>query len=127
MMYRKRLAALAVVGLFAGLLTPGVSGAATKKVKAITQPPGAKASAQRKTACAKKGYAKYGFTNQGQCIAYGSAAAPAATQAPATQAPAVAAPAAGGASGGTAIYGVDAETNNWLPGPGSWGDRKSVV
>ena len=126
MMYRKRLAALAVVGLFAGLLTPGVSGAATKKVKAITQPPGAKASAQRKTACAKKGYAKYGFTNQGQCIAYGSAAAPA-TQAPATQAPAVAAPAAGGASGGTAIYGVDAETNNWLPGPGSWGGASGVT
>ena len=127
MMYRKRLAALAVVGLFAGLLTPGVSGAATKKVKAIAQPPGAKASAQRKTACAKKGYAKYGFTNQGQCIAYGSAAAPAATQAPATQAPAVAAPAAGGASGGSAIFGVDAETNNWLPGPGSWGGASAVV
>ncbi len=88
MKYRKRLAALVVIGLAAGVASPAATNAAAKK----------KTTKKPKTTVTTK--------------------APAAvvTTAPA----AVAAPAAGGASGGNAIFGVDAETNNWLPGPGSW-------
>ena len=134
MIHRKRLAAFLAVGLAAGILSPAFSEAA-KKVKAITQPPGAKASAARQTACKKKGYAKYGFKNQGQCIAYGATAtpatatpAPAATQAPATQAPAAAAPVAtAGKKGGKVIMAVGAESNGWLPATQNWASEGSQV
>ncbi len=140
-MYRKRLAALVVVGLVAGLLSPGVSEAAKKKAKAVTRPPGAKASAERKTACQKKGYAKFGFKNQGQCIAYGATSAtpaPAATQAPATQAPATQAPATqapavaapvatAGKKGGKVIMAVGNESNGWLPATQNWAAEGTQV
>ena len=89
MKYRKRLAALVVIGLAAGMASPAATTAATKKktTKKVTKTATTKPAAVVTTA-------------------------PAAT-------PAAAAPAA--ASGGSAIIGVDAETNNWLPGPGSWG------
>ncbi len=45
------------------------------------------------------------------------AKAAAATTAPPAAAPA---PAAAAKTGGKLIYGMEAETNNWLPGPGSW-------
>lgn len=113
MKYRKRLAAIAVAGLVVGLLSPAVSEAA-KKGKAVIQPPGAKASAERKAVCSKNGFKKFFFKNQGQCISYKSAPPGAPAASPAAS-PAVAAPATA-ASGGKAVWGLEAESSEgFLP------------
>ncbi len=97
MIYRKRLAAFLAVGLAAAFLAPG-AGAATKTTKK-------KAKAKTTVKATTKP-----------------------TTAPvATQAPAVAAPATSGKSGGSAIWGLGSETNNWLPGPGSWSGSSWTV
>ena len=78
----------------------------------MVAPTGASATAKKTTTKAKKPAAKP--TTK-------PTTAPAATNAPAT----TAAPAA--KTGGNAVFGVDAETNNWLPGIGQWGGAGTAV
>jgi peptide/nickel transport system substrate-binding protein len=87
---RKIVASVAVVGLVASFAASTSAGAATKTTK--------KKAAKKPTKPA------------------------AATTTPATTAPAAttAPPAAAAAKGGKLTFGMEAETNNWIPGPGSW-------
>jgi peptide/nickel transport system substrate-binding protein len=87
---RKLVASVAVLGLVASVAASTQAGAATKTTK--------KKAAKKPTKPA------------------------AATTAPATTAPAAttAPPAAAAKTGGKLIVGLEAETNGWIPGPGSW-------
>jgi peptide/nickel transport system substrate-binding protein len=104
MMYKKRLAGLVSLGLAVAVLAPATNAFAAAKPKAKP-----KAAAKPKATAAP------------------TTKAPAATTPPpaATAAPTPAA--SGGASGGTAVFAVDAETNNWLPGVGQWGSAGTAV
>jgi peptide/nickel transport system substrate-binding protein len=88
---RKLVAGVAVAGLVASIAATTPAGAATKTTK-------------KKKAAAKKPTKPVAAT----------------TAAPTTAAPAAAAPAPGAKAGGKLIVGMEAETNGWIPGPGSW-------
>ncbi len=88
---RKLVASVIAVGLVASVAASTSAGAATKTTK------------KKKKAAAKK-----------------PTKPAAATTAPTTAAAPAPAPAAAAKSGGKLIVGMEAETNNWIPGPGSW-------
>jgi peptide/nickel transport system substrate-binding protein len=90
MKHRKGLLALTALGVAAVMVAPTGAGAAKKPAKASKPKPTTKAPA--------------------------APATPAPTQA--TTTPPAATPTA--KTGGKLIFGMEAETNNWIPGPGSW-------
>lgn len=108
MFNRKSLIGVLAVGLMAAAVAPMTQAtAATKTTK--------KAAKTTKARTTTKTTAR--------ATTPSTSAAPATT--PATTATATTA--AGGKSGGSAVFGIDAECNSWLHGPGQWGAACGVV